>query len=489
MPQMGVSVAEGTIVEWRKRPGDWVEADETICDVTTDKVDVEIPSPAAGVLGEILVEAGETVDGRHAARRDRRRAPAPARPHRRRTPAERRSRTATASSTARAFYSPVVRRIADEHGIDLEHGRGPRGRRAGAQGATCSRCIESGDRPERPERPLHSESPYRPEPAAGRRPTTSPVRPRREPLTPDAAGDRRAHGRQPQHGRALHDDRRGRLRAAVAARRAELRERWAARASARPTSPSSRGRRSRRSSEFPVLNASIDGDEIVHHDDVNLGIAVALDDGLIVPVIHAGAAAQPRGHGGRDRRPRRRGRASGRLEPDDVHGGTFTITNPGQFGAVLATPIINQPQVAILDLEAVVKRPVVVEGDGGDAIAIRPMAYLCMSWDHRALDGAEAARFLGRSRAPGAGGSDDASAVHRASAVEYEEVVVRARRAQRRSTMAVAVHSTALGPALGGARLWHYAATGDAVADALRLARGDDLRRPRPGSTSAAARA
>jgi 2-oxoglutarate dehydrogenase E2 component (dihydrolipoamide succinyltransferase) len=147
--------------------------------------------------------------------------------------------------------------------------------------------------------------------------------------------------------------------------------------------------------EFPALNASVDGDELVHHEDINLGIAVALDDGLIVPVIHRAQRLSLEGLADAiaDVAKRARDRA---LTPDDVHGGTFTITNPGQFGAVLATPIINQPQVAILDLEAIVKRPVVIEGPGGDdAIAIRPMSYLCMSWDHRALDGAEAARFLG----------------------------------------------------------------------------------------------
>ena len=150
--------------------------------------------------------------------------------------------------------------------------------------------------------------------------------------------------------------------------------------------------------EFPLLNSSIDGDEVVLHDDINLGIAVALDQGLIVPVIHRAQRLSLEGLADAiaDVAKRARERA---LTPDDVHGGTFTITNPGQFGAVLATPIINQPQVAILDLEAIVKRPVVVEGpEGDDAIAIRPMSYLCMSWDHRALDGAVAARFLGSIR-------------------------------------------------------------------------------------------
>lgn len=145
--------------------------------------------------------------------------------------------------------------------------------------------------------------------------------------------------------------------------------------------------------EHPILNASIDGDEIVYHDDVNLGIAVALDTGLIVPVIRRAQRLSLEGMAAAIADVAQRAR-SGQLQPDDVHGGTFTITNPGQFGAVLATPIINQPQVAILDLEAVVKRPVVVESEEGDAIVIRPMTFLCMSWDHRALDGAEAARFL-----------------------------------------------------------------------------------------------
>ena len=144
----------------------------------------------------------------------------------------------------------------------------------------------------------------------------------------------------------------------------------------------------------PVLNASIEGEELVYHDDVNLGIAVALDAGLIVPVIRQAQRLSLEGMAAAIAE-RAESARSGGLTPDDVSGGTFTITNPGQFGAVLATPIINQPQVAILDLEAVVKRPVVIDdGEGGDAIAIRPMTNLCMSWDHRALDGAEAARFL-----------------------------------------------------------------------------------------------
>jgi pyruvate/2-oxoglutarate dehydrogenase complex dihydrolipoamide acyltransferase (E2) component len=142
--------------------------------------------------------------------------------------------------------------------------------------------------------------------------------------------------------------------------------------------------------QFPRLNATLDGDRLTQHDDVNLGIAVALgDEGLIVPVVRGAHELSHEGLAARiaDLAERARSR---RLSPDETRGGTFTITNPGRYGALLATPIINQPQVAILDLEAVVRRPVAV----GDAIAIRPMTYLCMSWDHRALDGALAARFL-----------------------------------------------------------------------------------------------
>jgi pyruvate/2-oxoglutarate dehydrogenase complex dihydrolipoamide acyltransferase (E2) component len=150
--------------------------------------------------------------------------------------------------------------------------------------------------------------------------------------------------------------------------------------------------------EHPILNASIDGEDVVYHRDVNLGIAVALDDGLIVPVIRQAQRLSLEGTAAAIVDLSQRARSK-RLSPDEVQGGTFTITNPGQFGTVLATPIINQPQVAILDLEAIVKRPVVIEQDGADSIAVRPTTNLCLSFDHRALDGATAARFLATVRA------------------------------------------------------------------------------------------
>ncbi|HEX4760499.1 MAG TPA: dihydrolipoamide acetyltransferase family protein [Thermoleophilaceae bacterium] len=143
--------------------------------------------------------------------------------------------------------------------------------------------------------------------------------------------------------------------------------------------------------DYPMLNATLEGDRLTVHEEVNLGIAVSLgEEGLIVPVVRNAHELSHEGLAARIKELAERARSK-RLTPDEVSGGTFTITNPGAFGALLATPIINQPQVAILDLEAVTKRPVVVNGD---SIAIRPMTYLCMSWDHRALDGALAAQFL-----------------------------------------------------------------------------------------------
>jgi pyruvate/2-oxoglutarate dehydrogenase complex dihydrolipoamide acyltransferase (E2) component len=147
--------------------------------------------------------------------------------------------------------------------------------------------------------------------------------------------------------------------------------------------------------EHPALNAWLEGERYTRHHDVNLGIAVALgEDGLIVPVVDKAHELSVEGLGSQIRDLARRAR-SGALTPDEVRGGTFTITNPGQYGSIMATPIINQPQVAILDLEAIVKRPVVVtDVDGNDSIAIRSMTILGLSWDHRALDGVQAAQFL-----------------------------------------------------------------------------------------------
>ncbi len=404
MPQMGISVAEGTLIEWRKRPGDWVDADEVICEVTTDKVDVEIPAPAAGRVERLLAEPGQTLAvGEPMAEIDPSAKPGEAHPEEAGS-----GRSAAGPATPAdqpqeldrsRFHSPVVRRIADEHGIDLGQveGTGIGGR---VRKTDLVALIEGGGGEQKPERPLHIESPYQPEPATagngtqGPAPSTQIPGPaeRREPMSimrQQIAKHMLESRRTSAHCTTIVEVDFSR----VAARRAELRDAMQRRG-VRLTYLAFVARATVLAlAEHPILNASIEGDEIVYHDDINLGIAVALEEGLIVPVIpHAqrlsleGTATAINDLADRARRRE--------LHPDEVHGGTFTITNPGQFGAVLATPIINQPQIAILDLEAVVKRPVVVEENGADAIAIKPMGYLCMSWDHRALDGAVAARFL-----------------------------------------------------------------------------------------------
>jgi pyruvate/2-oxoglutarate dehydrogenase complex dihydrolipoamide acyltransferase (E2) component len=394
MPQMGISVAEGTIIEWRKRPGDWVDADEVICEVTTDKVDVEIPAPAAGRVERLLAEPGQTLAvGVPMAEIDPAAKPGEAHPEEgsgdspaggvveaasERADSGARSEGASAVTGPAAerseldrsgFYSPVVRRIAEEHQVDLSQvegtGVGGRVRKADVLG-----YIESGGEGEpAEERPLHIE----------------PMSPMRQQIARHMVESRRTSA----HCTTIVEV----DFSSVAARRAELREAMERRG-VRLTYLAFVARATVLAlAEHPILNASIEEEEIVYHDDVNLGIAVALEDGLIVPVIPRAQRLSLEGTAAaiNDLADRARRRE---LHPDEVHGGTFTITNPGQFGAVLATPIINQPQVAILDLEAVVKRPVVIEDGGSDAIAIRPMSYLCMSWDHRALDGAVAARFL-----------------------------------------------------------------------------------------------
>jgi pyruvate/2-oxoglutarate dehydrogenase complex dihydrolipoamide acyltransferase (E2) component len=366
MPQMGVSVAEGTIVEWRKHVGEPIERDETICDISTDKIDIEVPAPSAGTVAEILVAAGATVAvGTTIARID------PGAPH---------NGTAHATADRGPRYSPVVARIAARHGIDLSTVKGSgRGGRVTKQDALAA--IGAGSPPDAPA-PLHIDSPYRPDdtPGAGEAVPLSRMR------------------------RSIADHMLTSLRTAATCTtvvEVDMSAVEAARAALQVTYLPFVARAAIDALRaHPALNATFSGDALTRHRDVNLGVAVSLgDDGLIVPVVHRAHELSVEGLAARIGELARRARA-GELRPDEVRGGTFTITNPGAFGAIIGTPIINQPQVAILDLEAVVRRPVAIaDGAGGEAVAIRPIANLCMSWDHRALDGALAAQFLSAVRA------------------------------------------------------------------------------------------
>jgi pyruvate/2-oxoglutarate dehydrogenase complex dihydrolipoamide acyltransferase (E2) component len=413
---MGVSVAEGTVVEWKKQPGDWVERDEIIASISTDKIDTDVEAPASGRVQEILVEVGTTVDVGVVMARIATDAK-PGEPHasesesasegtseaevaleapgeagelsgdtseehagtaQRGTPEVRRS--------GPRRYSPVVMRIAAEHGIDLEQvegtGRGGRVRKPDVL------AYLEGNGAVQEEPPMHIESPYKPEPVAPRKPVAA-----------TGKGEPLSRMRQ-SIGRAMVDS----LQTAatcttiieadltgIASDREKTGLTWlpyVARATIEALG------------DFPSLNATLEGETFTEHAAVNLGIAVSLGTGgLIVPVIHDAQDLSIEGLGKAIKALARKARDN-QLTPDDVRGGTFTITNPGGYGSIMATPVINLPQVAILDTEAVVKRPVVLTDEkGNDSIAIRHMTYLCMSWDHRALDGALAAQFLAALRA------------------------------------------------------------------------------------------
>jgi 2-oxoglutarate dehydrogenase dihydrolipoamide succinyltransferase (E2 component) len=423
MPQMGVSVSEGTIVAWRKQVGDWVAYEETICEISTDKIDTEVPSPAAGRLEEIVVEAGTTVDvGTVLARLATDAKPGEAHASeagggarvgeptseaaaaKGETPAEATVSPSPKPATAtpddapqpaaapRATnggrrYSPVVSRMAAEHGIDLDRVEGTgRGGRVRKQDVLAFLDSTAPTHESAPEPPMHIESPYRPDPDVPTAPAPSTAAPGKgEPLSRmrQSIGEHMKRSLElAAHCTTIVEcDMSG-----VERRRRQIGATYLP-VVARCAVDTLR--------EFGALNAWLEGTTFTQHEGVHLGIAVSLGEGgLMVPVVHDAQDLSDEGLAKRIKDLARRVRAK-ELTPDDVSGGTFTITNPGAFGAVAATPIINQPQVAILDLEAVVKRPVVItDADGNDAIAIRPMTNLCMSWDHRALDGVYAAQFL-----------------------------------------------------------------------------------------------
>jgi 2-oxoglutarate dehydrogenase E2 component (dihydrolipoamide succinyltransferase) len=402
MPQMGESIAEGTIVRWIKKIGDAVERDEPLFEISTDKVDAEIPSPAAGIVAEIRAKEGETVavnsvvavitssdePSRTAA------ASTPAAPERvpaadvRQAPAKAGSpppqsqvgRTSARGAggrdegeIVRQRSSPLVRRIAKEHDVDISRIRG-----TGIAGRVTRDDILAfiGQEGQEGQRASGGAAPQ-----ALDKGRTEKMSPMRKKIAEHMVLSRRTSAHvhsvfevdfsrvaQIREDRKAEFDQAGVkltflsfiVKAAVDALRA-----------------------------VPIVNASVDGDSIVYHKDVNVGVAVALEWGLIVPVVKnadeknlVGISRAVADLAGRAR--------SKQLKPEDVAGGTFTITNPGVFGALFGMPIIHQPQVAILGVGNIAKRPVVRD----DAIAIRLMAYLSLGYDHRIIDGAVADEFM-----------------------------------------------------------------------------------------------
>ena len=389
MPQMGESVAEGTVVRWIKKVGDKVDRDEPLFEISTDKVDAEIPSPAVGVLAEIRVREGETVPvnsvvaviaqaGEAVAAAPAGtpapplKPPAPARVAAPPVPHKPAARTTPVEDAIRERSSPLVRKIAKEHHVDLSqvHGTGLGGRvtkddilRYIGVGATA------------PAAPVQART------AFGARGEVVPMSVVRRKIAEHMIMSRRISA----HVHSVFEVSFSRIAQIRDLKKAEYE-----RAGAKLTYLSFLIKAAANALRtMPLVNASVDGENIVYHGDVNIGIAVALDWGLIVPVIKKADERDLAGLSQAVADLANRARSK-QLTPDEVAGGTFTITNPGAFGALFGMPIINQPQVAILGVGNVEKRPIVVD----DAVAIGLMAYLTLGYDHRIIDGVVADQFM-----------------------------------------------------------------------------------------------
>jgi pyruvate dehydrogenase E2 component (dihydrolipoyllysine-residue acetyltransferase) len=430
MPVLGESVTEGTVTRWLKQVGDTVEADEPLVEVSTDKVDTEIPSPFAGTVLEIVVPQDETVavGAALAAIGDREERPVP--PSRGRpAPTSETEQVALpqrapesppqidAGDTEAPYVTPLVRKLASEHGVDLStvQGTGVGGRIRKQDVLAAVRAPELEPAP--PE-PAAVPEPAVPEPAAV--PTPRPPA-GAQPQWPSAAATPRPQPPAQVSELRGRTEKMSRMRSVIAKRMVESLQVSAQLTTVVEVDITRLARlRDRAKRDFearegvklsflpffaqaavealkqhPKLNASIDTDkgEITYHNAEHLGIAVDTERGLLVPVIHDAGDLNIAGLARRIADLAARTRTN-KIIPDEMSGGTFTLSNTGSRGALFDTPIILQPQVGILGTGSVVKRPVVLSGDDGDTIAIRSIVYLALSYDHRLVDGADAARFL-----------------------------------------------------------------------------------------------
>lgn len=421
MPQMGESITEGTVSKWLKAAGDKIEKDEALLEISTDKVDAEVPSPVAGTLLEVRVKEGETVEvgsvlaviGAEGSMPAANTTVQPA------TPVEKPAvRTTAAVATnggsngdltvdelRRTKSSPLVRNIAKEHGIDITriHGSGISGR---VTKNDILSFIESGAAL-RPQDLLRKDAPTIP---AIQTPRTSPPPSPKIDFTPPPVaamtGDRvekmsvmrkkiaehmTFSKKTSAHVTSVYEIDMTNVARFRASNKDEFYERYGTKLTYMPfifEAVTNAIRKHR------IVNAQVDGDQIVYKGDINLGMAVALDWGLIVPVIKNADTLSLSGLAlaANDLADRARTK---KLSPDEVNGGTFTITNPGVFGGLFGTPIINQPQVAILCVGTIEKRPKVITSlEGDDYVAIRQMAYFALTYDHRIVDGSDGEKFL-----------------------------------------------------------------------------------------------
>jgi 2-oxoglutarate dehydrogenase E2 component (dihydrolipoamide succinyltransferase) len=438
MPQMGVSVSEGTITKWLKQEGEQVEADEPLLEISTDKVDTEVPSPGSGTLTQILVQEGATVDvgtklaviggegdgtsssadevpepaTAQAAAESAAVSDGPATPTaetvEEATPApSAASETTEPSSTnGKTFVSPVVAKIASEHGVDPSQVQGT-GRGGRVTKKDILNFIDSGGKAAAPaaqpsaQPSAQPQAPSAPAPAAKEAPAPAaapPLQPGEsfEPMTAMRKGIaehmRRSLDTSAHVTSAIEVD-----MSRVSAIRAKLKKEYQQSYGVNPTYLIFVARTAAETlREYPWINGEIRGDQIVTRSYVNLGFAVELQDGkgLIVPVVKNAETLNLLGMAKAVTDIAQRARDK-KLLPDEVQGGTFTITNPGGYGTFHGTPVISQPQAAILGTYAVVKRPWVVQDElGEDVIAIRPIMNLTLTYDHRLVDGALAGRFL-----------------------------------------------------------------------------------------------
>jgi pyruvate dehydrogenase E2 component (dihydrolipoamide acetyltransferase) len=408
MPQMGESIFEGTITKWLKKPGDKVQRDEPLFEISTDKVDAEIPAPASGVLQEIKVAEGNTVqvntivgtisaDGESAAPAKTAPAatPPPAPKKEAAAPAPPPQPTPTPSPAHEAQdedvrSSPLVRKLAREHNVDLSQvsGTGIGGR---ITKQDIMAFIEKGPAAAPAPSPAPAPAapqPSRPAPAPAAIPgEVVPMSQMRKIIAQRMIESRRTSA----HVHAMFEVDLTR----IVNLRNRLKNSFEQRNGARLTFMPFFVRGAIIAlQQFPIVNASLEGDNIRYHRHVNTGIAVALDWGLIVPVLKNADELNFLGlqRGITDLGERAR---SKKLMPADVEGSTFTITNPGQFGAVFGLPIINQPNSAIMGVGGITKQPMVItDKDGNDSIAIRSVVHLTLGYDHRLIDGAVADQFM-----------------------------------------------------------------------------------------------
>jgi pyruvate dehydrogenase E2 component (dihydrolipoamide acetyltransferase) len=413
MPQMGESIVEGTITKWLKKPGDKIQRDEPLFEISTDKVDAEIPAPASGVLQEIKVTEGTTVqvntvvgtiasDGEGAAVKAPEKKAAPAAPPAAKAQAPAAPAPKAAASTPppvqrheeedHARSSPLVRKIAREHNVDLSQVGG-----TGLGGRITKQDIQAfiegqSSAPQEAVAPSSSSAPAARQGGEVPRPAAFPgdlipMTNMRRIIAQRMVESRRTSA----HVHAMFEVDMTRIVNLRNKHKSSFEQRNGTRLTFMPFFVRAAIIALQ---QFPIVNASVEGEAIRYHRHVNVGIAVALDWGLIVPVLKNADELNFLGlqRGITDLGERAR---SKKLKPEEVEGSTFTVTNPGQFGAVFGLPIINQPNSAILGVGGITKTPLVVtDKDGSDSIAIRSVVHLTLGYDHRIIDGAVADQFM-----------------------------------------------------------------------------------------------